>query len=274
MTRIRSKTRPGIGESRFVPNKRTRNAIFTLSMLMERAVEVQPDVYLCFIDYSKALDKVKHSELFGILDQLNIDGKDLRILRNLYWEKMAAIRIDGEYTGFTEIKRGVRQSCVLSPDLLNLYSEVILRNITDMGGVKVGGRNSTNLKYADDTVLIANSQENLHALLSVVTYESEKKKTNEEVLRLTDTDRSLLRLLRKRQMEFFGQINRHDGLEKLMLHGKVEGRCARGQQRQTFMDSLSRFINTPNKSLSKLDIFRQTEAWKSLIVDVCARPDT
>ncbi|GFR93763.1 eukaryotic translation initiation factor 3 subunit F [Elysia marginata] len=101
------------------------------------------------------------------------------------------------------------------------------------------------------------------------------KKTNEEVLRLTDTDRSLLRLLRKRQMEFFGHINRHDSLEKLMLHGKVEGRRARGRQRQTFMNSLSRFINTPSKSLSKLDIFRQTEdreAWKSLIVDVCTRP--
>ncbi|GFR59116.1 eukaryotic translation initiation factor 3 subunit F [Elysia marginata] len=78
-------------------------------------------------------------------------------------------------------------------------------------------------------------------------------------------------------MEFFGHINRHDGLEKLILHGKVEGRRARGRQRQNFMDSLSRFINTLNKSLSKLDIFRQTEnreAWKCPIVDVCARPDT
>ncbi|GFS20846.1 eukaryotic translation initiation factor 3 subunit F [Elysia marginata] len=104
-----------------------------------------------------------------------------------------------------------------------------------------------------------------------------EKKTEEEVLRLTDTNRSLLRLIRKKQMEFFGKINRHDGLEKLMLHGKVEGRSARGRQRQTFMDILSRFFNTPNKSLSKLDIFRQSEdreTWKFLIVDVCARPDT
>ncbi|GFR67726.1 hypothetical protein ElyMa_000258300 [Elysia marginata] len=62
-----------------------------------------------------------------------------------------------------------------------------------------------------------------------------------------------------------------------MLHGKVEGRRARGRQRQTFKDSLSRFIKKSNDSLSRLDIFRQTEdreAWKSLIVDVCARPDT
>ncbi|GFR73748.1 retrovirus-related Pol polyprotein LINE-1 [Elysia marginata] len=74
-----------------------------------------------------------------------------------------------------------------------------------------------------------------------------------KVLRLAETDRSLLRLIRKRQMECFGYINRHDGLEKLtlMLHGKVEGRRARGRQRQTFIDSLLRFINTSNKSLSK-----------------------
>ncbi|GFR59114.1 retrovirus-related Pol polyprotein LINE-1 [Elysia marginata] len=144
-------------------------------MLMERAVEVQYDVYVCLIDYSKAFDKVKYSELFGILDQLNIDGKCLRILRNLYWEQMAAIRIDGEYTDFTGIERDVRQGCVLSPDLFNFnqYSEAILRNINDSDGVKVGGRNITNLRYADDTVFIANSQENLQAVISVVTYESE-----------------------------------------------------------------------------------------------------
>ncbi|GFR89802.1 LINE-1 reverse transcriptase [Elysia marginata] len=147
MTRIRSRNRPEIAVSQigFVPDKGTRHAI--PSMLMERAVEVQRDVYLCFIDYSKAFDKVKLSELFAISDQLSIDGKDLRILRNLYWEQVAAIRIDGEYTDFTEIKRGVRQGCVLSPDLFNLYSEVTLSSITDVEGVKFGGRNITNLRY-------------------------------------------------------------------------------------------------------------------------------
>ncbi|GFS16777.1 endonuclease-reverse transcriptase [Elysia marginata] len=174
MTRIVSKIRREIATSQIglVPEKGTRIAIFTLPMLMERAVEVN-DVYLCFVDYSKAFDKVKQSESFKILDQLNIDGKDLRILRNLSREQVAVIRIDGEFTDFTEIKRGVRQGCVLSPDLFNLYSEVILRNIIDMEGVKVGGRSITSLRYVDETVLIANSQENLQALLSVGTYESE-----------------------------------------------------------------------------------------------------
>ena len=64
----------------FVPDKDTGNAIFTFSMLMERCIEVQKDLFICFIDYSKAFDKVRHDELFKILEGLEIDGKDLRII--------------------------------------------------------------------------------------------------------------------------------------------------------------------------------------------------
>ena len=60
---------------------------------MRRAIEVQHDLYLCFIDYAKAFDKVKHEDLFAFLQNLDIDGKDLRLVRNLYWEQSAAIRI-------------------------------------------------------------------------------------------------------------------------------------------------------------------------------------
>ena len=67
---------------RFMTDKGTRNAIFSLKTLMERAVEAQKDLYLCFIDYSKAFDKVKYSDLFDILPRHNWDGKDLRVIRN------------------------------------------------------------------------------------------------------------------------------------------------------------------------------------------------
>ena len=63
---------------------------------MERAIEVQKDLHLCFIGYSKALDKVNHSDLFDILLRHNCDGKDLRVIRNLYWEQEPAIRIDDD----------------------------------------------------------------------------------------------------------------------------------------------------------------------------------
>ena len=79
----------------------------------------------------------------------------MRLIRDLYRDKMAAIRIDGEISEWTEIKRGVRQGCVMSPYLFSLYSEIIMREISDMKGIIVGGQNINNLRYADDTVLLA-----------------------------------------------------------------------------------------------------------------------
>ena len=70
------------------------------------SIAVQKDLYICFIDYSKAFDKVKHEKLFEMLNQLDIDGKDLRVLRNLYWDQTAAVRVDGELSEYTNIKRG------------------------------------------------------------------------------------------------------------------------------------------------------------------------
>ena len=79
MLRMRKSLRPEIAKTQFdfVPDKGTRNAIFTLSMLMERCIEVQKDLYIYFIDYSKAFDKVKHEKLFEMLNQLDIDGENV-----------------------------------------------------------------------------------------------------------------------------------------------------------------------------------------------------
>jgi hypothetical protein len=93
MNRARNKIRPKIGKEQFgfVQDAGTRNAIFILKMLSERererTIEMQKDLYMCFIDCTKAFDKVKHKELFNILYNLDLDGKDLRVLRNLYWEQ-------------------------------------------------------------------------------------------------------------------------------------------------------------------------------------------
>ena len=177
MRRMRKSLRPEISRTQFgfVPDKGTRNAIFTMSMLMERCIQVQTDLYICFIDYSKAFDKVRHEELFNILNKLDIDGKDLRIVRNLYWDQNAAVRIDGDLSESKKIKRGVRQGCVMSPDLFNIYSEMILRNLEDCAGLKVNGENINNVRYADDTALIATSEKDLQNLLDIVVSESERK---------------------------------------------------------------------------------------------------
>ena len=106
LARMRKSLRPEISQLQFgfVPDKSTRNAIFNLSMLTERCIEMQKDLYLCFIDYSKAFDKVRLEKLFNILEHLDIDGKDLRVIRNLYWDQSAAVRIGGE---LSEYKRNL-----------------------------------------------------------------------------------------------------------------------------------------------------------------------
>ncbi|GFO40610.1 endonuclease-reverse transcriptase [Plakobranchus ocellatus] len=148
MHRMRKSIRPEISPKQFgfMLDKRTRNAIFTLSMLMERCIEMQKDLHLCFIDYSKAFDKVRHVELFRMLEKFDIDGKDLRVIRNLYWDQTAAVRIEGEYSDFKPIRRGVRQGCVMSSDLFTLYSEIMLRNLDDISSLKINGENLNNLR--------------------------------------------------------------------------------------------------------------------------------
>ena len=134
MRRTRSKTKPEISKLQcgFVKDSGTRNAIFMIRMLSERAIEMQRNLFLCFIDYSKAFNNVKHKKLFEMLEDIQIDGKDLRIIGNLYWKQAAAVRISSHVGEYVEIKKGVRQGCVTSPDLFDFYSERILRELEAM----------------------------------------------------------------------------------------------------------------------------------------------
>jgi hypothetical protein len=143
-------------------------------MLIERTIEVKHDIYVCFLDYRKAFDKVKHGNLFQILEKLDIDGKDLRLVRDLYWDQKAAMKVKDDTSEYINIKRDVRQGCILSPDLFNIYSEMILRNLEDFEGVKIRGYNCNNLRYADDTVLIASSEKDLQRMIDEVSKESIK----------------------------------------------------------------------------------------------------
>ena len=177
MMRARKIIKPEIAEEQcgFVEGKGTTNAIYILRTLIERSLEVQKDVYLCFIDYTKAFDRVKHCDLLNQLENLNLDGKYLRIIKNLYWEQSAAMRVDNDLSTFEKIRRGVRQGCVLSPDLFSLYSEEIMRKLEDKPGISIGGRIFNNLRYADDTVLIAENEFDLQILLNIVETESRKR---------------------------------------------------------------------------------------------------
>ena len=99
------------------------------------------------------------------------------LLRNLYVGQEATVRTGHETTDWFQIGKGVCQDCILLPCLLNLYAEYIMRNAgleEAQAGIKIGGRNINNLRYADDTILMAESEEELKSLLMKVKEESEK----------------------------------------------------------------------------------------------------
>ena len=86
LTRARSKVRPEISEEQygFMEDRGTRNAMFMMRSIAERAIEMQRDLYVCFIDYTKVFDKVRHKNLMQILNNLDLDGKDLRLIHKIY----------------------------------------------------------------------------------------------------------------------------------------------------------------------------------------------
>ena len=169
-SRIGTKIDEEVGPTQFGfrPGSGTREGIFCYNILAQKHIEVDKDMYTCFIDYSKAFDRVHHSQLIQCLEKIGIDGKDIRVIANLYWHQKAAIRVQNSLSPHIPIQRGVRQGCVLSPYLFNIYTEFIFRESNDLRGITIHGQNINNLRYADDTALIADDKDNLQKVVDRV----------------------------------------------------------------------------------------------------------
>ena len=143
---------------------------------MEKAREFEKNLYFCFIDYAKAFERVDHNKLWKILEEMGIPDHLTCLLRDLHAGQEATVRTGHGTTDWFQIGKGVCQGCILSP-LLNLYLEYIMRNARldeAQAGIKTADRNINNLRYADDTTLMAESEEELTSLLMKVKDESEK----------------------------------------------------------------------------------------------------
>ena len=119
------------------------------------------NIYFSFIDYAKAFDCVDHKKLWNIFQGMGIPNHLICLLRNLHAGQEATVRTGHGTMGWFQIGKGVRQGCILSPCLFNLYAEYIMRNAgldEAQAGIKIAGRNINNLRYADDTTLMAESK--------------------------------------------------------------------------------------------------------------------
>ena len=153
----------------------TRDQTANIRWIIKKVREFQKNIYFCFIDNTKAFDCVDHSKLWKILQEMGVPDHLTCLLRNLYAGEEATVRTGHGTTDCFQTGKGVRQGYILSPCLFNLHAEYIMRNTgleETQAGIKIAGRNINNLRYTDDTTLIAESKEELKSLLMKVKEES------------------------------------------------------------------------------------------------------
>ena len=150
---------------------------FPTSVGSSKKQEFQKNIYFCFIAYTKAFDCVGHNKVWKILKEMGIPGHVSCLLRNLYAGQEAIVKTGHGRTDWFQIGKGVHQGYILSPCLFNFYAEYIMRNTgldEAQAGIKIARKNISNLRYTDDTTLMAESEEELKSLLRTVKEESEK----------------------------------------------------------------------------------------------------
>ena len=133
----------------------TRDQIANIHWITEKAREFQKNIYFCFIDYAKAFDYVNHNKLWKILKEMGIPALHLPLEKSVCMEQWTGSKLGKEYQG-----------CILSPCWFNLYAEYIMWNAgldEAQAGIKIARRNINNFRYADDTTLMAESEEELKA---------------------------------------------------------------------------------------------------------------
>ena len=155
---------------------RTRDQIANTHWIIEKTQEFQKIIYFCFIDYANAFDCVDHKKLWKILKEMEFQTNWLASWKYLYTGQEAIVRTGHGTMDLFQIGKGVRQGCISSPACLT-YMEYIMRDPRldeAQVGIKIARRIINNLRYADDTAFMAESEEELKSLLMKVKEESEK----------------------------------------------------------------------------------------------------
>src|SRR5438132_2700983 len=135
--------------------------------ICERSLEHGNEVFICFVDFEKAFDRIDWLKMLDILKEIGVDWRDRRLIMNLYLNQKAIVRIQQEYSDGGEIGRGVRQGCSLSPLVFSIYAEAMMVEAMEgiEEGIKVGGKLIKDVRFADDQGMIAKSEPGLQKIM-------------------------------------------------------------------------------------------------------------
>ena len=154
----------------FRAGRSTTEQIFNLRILCEKYLGHQQDLYHVFIDFKKAFNRVWHAAFWATMKEYNISTNPIQVIKNLYNKVTSVVFFNSSVGDWFRTTVGVRQGCLLSPTLFNIFLERIMTDALEdhEGSVSIGGRTITNLRFADDIDGLAGEKEQL-ANLSVLT---------------------------------------------------------------------------------------------------------
>jgi len=187
-----------ITQAGFRQGRGTRDHIFNMRNIIEKCREYNRDLCACFIDYSKAFDCVQHKKLWQIMKNMGFPSHLIYLIATLYQNQQAAVRVNGETSEWFEVQKGVRQGCILSPNLFNVYAENIMRQVyedenrTKFDALNIGGYEIPELRYADDTTLLSSTASGLEKTIMSVKSHSEAQNLylNANKTKIMNTDKT------------------------------------------------------------------------------------
>jgi len=170
LDRMRDKVDFEVAEEQagFRPNRGTTEHLCNLRLMTERERARRQPLYLCFIDFEKAFDTISHKKLWKGMLSMRFAPHLVSLIKSLYEMQKSNVRAAGGKSDWFNVLKGVRQGCLLSPYLFNIMCKVLMRLALEgfEGGFKIGGRLVTNLRYADDIVLIASNEKELQEIVT------------------------------------------------------------------------------------------------------------
>ncbi len=151
----------------FRKGRSTTEQIFNLRILCEKYLQHQENLYHVFVDYKKAFDRVWHAALWATMRKYNFSTKLIHVIEQLYSKATSAVLSNGSVGDWFRTTVGVRQGCLLSPTLFNIFLERIMADALEdhKGTVSIGGRTITNLRFADDIDGLAGREDELAKLV-------------------------------------------------------------------------------------------------------------
>ncbi|KAG1715012.1 Multidrug resistance-associated protein 4 [Nymphon striatum] len=269
--RVEYRANSFIGKDQFGFRKErgTREAIGVMRTISKRYLEHGKDVYVCFIDYEKAFDRVNWTYLLKLLKQLEVDWRDRKLITALYMNQSAVMRVGGNTSDKCTLGRGVRQGCLMSPVLFNIYGEAMIQDaLHEMDvGVSIGGRSVKAVRFADDTALVASSVSDLQMMMdklnaSVELYGMRINEKKTKVMKITRYQYEVINItLKGRKLE---QVRQYKYLGSIL---DDEGKCTKDVKARIAMAKQA-FMKRKELLIKNISLYLKKRLVKSLIWSV------